>query len=123
MLNFLKRILFIFFLVVILNGILGSSKSGKKENIVTVNTPKNSTLSSLDISSQSGEASQSNKPAKSERKLVSQENKKNETPQVKRVVNKVVITARGKKYHLPDCRTIKKYARTLTVAQAKKKRV
>ena len=32
----------------------------------------------------------------------------------------VVITAKGKKYHRPDCHTLKKYVRTLTVEEAKK---
>ena len=32
----------------------------------------------------------------------------------------VVITAKGKKYHRPDCRTVKQYVKELTVEEAQK---
>ncbi len=34
--------------------------------------------------------------------------------------SKVVITAKGKKYHRPGCHTLKKYVKELTVEEAKK---
>ena len=33
--------------------------------------------------------------------------------------NMVVITAKGKKYHRPDCRTVKQALRTLTAEEAR----
>jgi|GEM_PF-4351076 len=35
--------------------------------------------------------------------------------------NAVVVTPKGKKYHKPDCRTVRGSSRTLTVAQARKR--
>ncbi|MBQ7577391.1 MAG: hypothetical protein IJT21_03875 [Synergistaceae bacterium] len=35
--------------------------------------------------------------------------------------NNVVITAKGKKYHKPGCRTVKQVSQTLTISEAQKR--